>query len=214
VIAQVRDLAERFVNHGVERDDASDEVAPNRAHFRQLRADQRERGGEPVGDFSRNLRKPGRQPATRATEIGSGEDDSGADDAEADFAGAEDGEHEHIATGTPDRTEVVAGDDRRRIAGQRRRVCREVAQQRRHERTGSAPQSEAHEVTKAVLGKARGQHHDHHSADHGADHAEPTLAQRRADARLTDDRRGCAGPIRVVELEPEGDVEGKADGGP
>src|SRR5262249_17739114 len=43
--------------------------------------------------------------------------------------------------------------------------------------------------------------------DHRADQAEPAFAQRRAEMRLTDDRRRCAGPVRVVELEPEGDIE-------
>src|SRR5262249_32182978 len=47
-----------------------------------------------------------------------------------------------------------------------------------------------------------------------ADHAEPALAQRCAEMRLAYDRCGGARPIGVVELEPERDVKGEADGGP
>src|SRR5215470_16688457 len=41
----------------------------------------------------------------------------------------------------------------------------------------------------------------------GTDHAVPAVKQRRAEMRL--DRRRVAGPGRIVELEPECDVERK-----
>ena len=112
------------------------------------------------------------------------------------------------------RAELVGGDDRGGIAGERRRVGREVAQHRGGESADAAPQGEEPEKGDPVLRKARGQHHDHDGADHGADHPEPALAQRSAELRLAHDRRGGAGPERIVELEPERDEEGEADGRP
>ena len=131
-----------------------------------------------------------------------------------DLAGAGDAEHEGVAVRAAGRAELIAGDDRRRVAGQRRRIGREVAQQRGDEGAGGAPQRQADEKADAVLREARGQHDDRDRAHHGADHAEPALAQRGAEVRLADDRRRGAGPVRVVELEPERDVKGKADRGP
>jgi hypothetical protein len=57
-----------------------------------------------------------------------------------------------------------------------------------------------------LLRKAGGQQHDRDGSDGRADHAEPALAQRRAETRLTHDCRRGARPERVVELEPECDV--------
>jgi hypothetical protein len=58
------------------------------------------------------------------------------------------------------------------------------------------------------------QGHDRHGADHSADHTERGFAQRGTEARLTDDRRGRAGPVRIVEFEPVRDVECEAHGDP
>jgi len=66
----------------------------------------------------------------------------------------------------------------------------------------------------AVLWEAGGQHHVHESTDDGADHPVPALAQRRAEMRLADDRRRGAGPDRIVELEPECDLERERDRSP
>ena len=44
--------------------------------------------------------------------------------------------------------------------------------------------------------------------------AERALAQRSAELRLADERRGRAGPGRVAQLKREGDVEGEANRGP
>ena len=70
------------------------------------------------------------------------------------------------------------------------------------------------EKANSALRKAYRQHHDRHCADRRADHAEPALAQRGAEARLTDDRRRRAGPRRIVELEPKRDVQRQADSSP
>jgi hypothetical protein len=72
----------------------------------------------------------------------------------------------------------------------------------------TAPHGQQPEKSDPILRKERSQHHDHCGADHRADHEEPALAQRRTKMRLTDDRRGQAGPKRLVELEPECDVKG------
>jgi hypothetical protein len=55
-----------------------------------------------------------------AAEIAAGEDDAGAHDADADLAGAPHRQHEHVRARASGRAERVRGDDRRRIAGERR----------------------------------------------------------------------------------------------
>ena len=101
--------------------------------------------GKPAADLGRNGGEQGGQPAPGAAQIGSGEHDAGADDADADLAGAGDGEHEGLTVQAPDGAELVARDDRRRVAGERRRIGGEVAQQRGDERARGAPQRQAHE---------------------------------------------------------------------
>jgi hypothetical protein len=66
----------------------------------------------------------------------------------------------------------------------------------------------------AVLGETRSQYHDRHGAHYSSDHAEPASAQRSAEMRLTNESRGCSGPIRVVELEPKRKIERGADCNP
>jgi hypothetical protein len=63
-----------------------------------------------------------------------------------------------------------------------------------------------HEKTDAVLREACGQHHDRHRSNDAAYHAEQGFAQRCAETWLIDDRRGSAGPVRIVEFEPEYEV--------
>ena len=154
------------------------------------------------------------QPTPRAAQIGSDEHDAGGKDANADLAGADDREHECLAVRAPDGAEFVARDDRRGDPGERRGIGGEVSQQRGHKRARRAPESQTEEKTHTLLRKARGQRHDRHGPDHRADHAEPCLAQRSAEARQTDDGRRCAGPVRIVEFEPERDVHREADRGP
>ena len=61
------------------------------------------------------------------------------------------GEHEDLAIRAAGRAELIAGDDRRGEARQRRRVGSEVAQQRGNQRAGRAPQRQTEEKTDAVL---------------------------------------------------------------
>ena len=60
-------------------------------------------------------------------EIGEREHDSRGDDADADLERAVDGEDEHDAVRASNRPENVDRDDRRRVAGERSGVSREIA---------------------------------------------------------------------------------------
>ena len=136
MIAKLGGLAERLVDDRVECDDAANELAPHRLGFFKSGSGDRQGAGEAAGDLGRNGGEQGGQAAPRAAEIGSGENDAGADDADADLADAVDGEQEGLTVRAAGRTELVARDDRRRIAGERRRIGREVAQKAwRRERT-------------------------------------------------------------------------------
>ena len=53
------------------------------------------------------------------------------------------------------RAEFVGRDDRRREAGQRRRIGREIVQQRGHEAAGGAPEREADEESRRAAGESR-----------------------------------------------------------
>src|SRR5882757_5409325 len=150
----------------------------------------------------------------RATKIGRREYDAGADDADADFTCSRDGEHKDLAIRATDRAEFVTRDDRGRKTGQCRRVAGKVAQQRGHETACSAPERQAEEKIHPVLGKARRQDHDRYCADYRTDHTEPSFAQRSAEAWLTDNGRGRTGPVRVVKLKLERDIEREADCSP
>src|SRR5207248_766897 len=83
----------------------------------------------------------GGESAWRATEIRSGENDAGAHDADADLARAIDGEHECLPVEAACLAELVAGDDRGRIAGQSCGIGRKIAQERGDERACGAPQA-------------------------------------------------------------------------
>ena len=87
VVAELRGFAERLVDHRVERDDPADEFAPDRLGVLEFGSGDRQCAGEPAGDLGRDRGEQARQPAPRAAEIGSGENDAGADDADADLAG-------------------------------------------------------------------------------------------------------------------------------
>ncbi len=215
MIAQVGHLALRFIDGGIEGDDAPQEVSAKRAGLRLRRTDQLQGVSELSGDVGCDRSKPGSETAPRAAEIRPGQDHPGADDADPDLAGAGHGQHEDLpAIRTPHRAELVAGDDGRGVAGERRRIGGEIAQQRGDKPASSAPERQAEEEADPLLWKRGGQRDDHDRPDDGADQAEPALAQGGAEAWLTDDGGGGGGPIGVVELEPKGDVEGEADGGP
>src|SRR5229473_3586667 len=106
---------------------------------------QQECAGKLSGDFGRNRSELGGQPAPRATEIGSCKYDARADDTDADFACAGDGEHKDVVVRAADRAEFVARDDHSRIAGERRRVGCEVAQQRGQQAAPGAPERQPEE---------------------------------------------------------------------
>ncbi len=214
MIAQLGGFPERFVDGRVKRDDAPQEFAPEPLQFRERWPGSRQCGREPAGDFRRQAGEQRGQAPGRAAAIGPGEDDAGARDADPDLADARDGQHEGLAVRAAGGAQLVAGDDRGGVARQRRRIGREVAQLRRDQGAAGAPQRQADQEGAAVLGERRRQQHDRRRTHQGADHAEPSLAQRRAETRLAHQGGGGAGPEGVVELEPERDVEGKADGRP
>jgi hypothetical protein len=83
-----------------------------------------------------------------------------------------------------------------------------------YQRAAGPPRRQADEKRGAVLRKARGQLDDRDGTDKGADHAIPALAQRCSEMRLAHDRRRGAGPVGVVELEPECDIEREAHRSP
>src|SRR5262245_59169056 len=59
-----------------------------------------------------------------------------------------------------------------------------------------------------MLRRTGADNNDCYRADDRADHPERAPAQRSAEGRLADDGRRCASPLRVLELEPEGDIKG------
>src|SRR5205807_1319374 len=89
-----------------------------------------------------------------------------------------------------------------------------VMQKRGDERARDGPQRQPDEKRSAGLREPCRQNHDRHGADRGADHAVPSFAERSPKLWLTHNRRRGSGPKWIVELEPERDVEGKADRGP
>src|SRR5258706_17820 len=126
----------------------------------------------------------------------------------ADLARASDREQEcRVCIPPAGRAEQVTSDNRHRVAGERCRVGGEVVQQRGDEGTSRSPQCQAGEKQDAIVWEGGDQHHAYHGADKGADNTEPPLAQRCPELRLTYDRRRSARPVRIVELEPECDVE-------
>ena len=66
---------------------------------------------------------------------------------------------------TAGRTELVARDNRGRVAGQCRGIGREVSQKRGDESASGPPQRQPDEKRRAILRKARGQHDDRDGAD-------------------------------------------------
>jgi hypothetical protein len=65
----------------------------------------------------------------RTAKVRSGQDDPGAHDADPDFAHASNGERKGLAVCAADGAKFVSGDDSGRIAGERRGLGSEIAQQ-------------------------------------------------------------------------------------
>ena len=213
-IAQFARFADCFIDGGAERGDAADQFAPNHPDLQQLRTFAHERAGKPVADRRRDAGKLHCQLAPRMAEIRACQHEAGTDDADADFAGAIDGEHQDIAVGAAGRPEQVRGNDRGRVAGERRPIGGKILQDRGCEPAQRAPQRQSKQEADAALREAGGQDNDRNRTDQRADQPKRCFAQRGTEARLADDRRRRRSPVRFVELEPEGDVKGQAHRGP
>ena len=207
-IADLRRLADRCVDHWVEGNDPAEKFPARRWGVGGFAPGHRECIAEATGDAGRQIREQRGQPPASAAKVGAGENDARGGDADANLAGSGHSQQKGVVgIHATDCAEQVAGDDRHRVAGQHRRIGREVAQQHRYERARRAPHCQRAQKGNAVLRKASNQHHAHHCADEGADHPEPALAQRSAELRQADNRRRRARPKRVVELQPERDVK-------
>ncbi len=214
VIAHLTGLSESLIDRRVERDDAADEFAPLCPRGHCVGTRQRESTAQSARDVGRHIDERCRQPPRSTAEIGPGLDDPRARDADTDFGGAPNRQHEYLIARASCGAEDVGGDDDRGVAGERRRVRSEVAEQGRDEDAETTPQCEEAEKRDTILRKARGQHHDHCGADHRADHTEPAFAQRSPKLRLTHHGCGGTGPKWIVEVEPKRNEKGEADGGP
>jgi hypothetical protein len=78
-------LADRLVDHGVERDGTPEELLPHWLRLRKSRASQRQGTNKPPHNLGRYFRDQGGEPATCVTEIGSRQHDAGGDDANKDL---------------------------------------------------------------------------------------------------------------------------------
>src|SRR5271168_587365 len=101
MVPELGGLADRLVDHRVERDDTPDQLPPHWLRLRKLGSCQRQSTGEPAGNFGGEGGEQGGQPATCATEIGSHQHDAGGDDANADLGAADYGENEDFAVCAP-----------------------------------------------------------------------------------------------------------------
>ncbi len=163
--------------------------------------------GKPIHDRARQGRAFRRELSPRVAEIGQGEHDSRGDDADANLERAVDGEDEDDAVRASDRPENVDRNDRRGVAGERRGVSGEIAQERRDEGGGRAPERKSDEKAHPILAKEGGEDHDRDGADHGSDHSEHRFAQRGSEHRLADERGCRRSPRGLAELKREGDIE-------
>jgi hypothetical protein len=94
---------------------------------------------ESASDIGRESGEQLGEPTRRGTEVGPRKDQAGADNTDADLARARDREHERIAVHSPRSAELIAGNNRRRVAGQRRRIGSKVANERADESASGAP---------------------------------------------------------------------------
>jgi hypothetical protein len=112
-----------------------------------------------------------RKPFRSAAEISQGEDGTSTKDADPDFAGAGNGQHEHLAACAACCAKRVGPYYRRSVPSKRRRVRGEVAEQAGSKGASAAPQRKSDEKADAVLGKPSCQHDDHRSSHESADDA-------------------------------------------
>src|SRR6202789_4372188 len=148
----------------------------------------------------------------RAAEVSQSENNSSTDNPNADIARTGNGQHERLRVRATRGSKLVTRYDGGCVARKGGRVGSEITQQRRDQSAPGAPQRQGNEERSTALNEAGCQYHDDGRTHHRANHPEPSLAERCAQTRLTDDPRGCPCPIRAVELEPESDVERKTDG--
>src|SRR5271170_1863183 len=212
MVTKLRRFADRLVYGGIERNDPPDELASNRLRIRPLRITCRQRARKSTYDFRRQGCHLQSQSTSRAAEISQSENNSSTDNPNADIARTVNGQHERLRARTTRGSKLVTRYDGSCVACERGRVGGEITQQRRDQSAPGAPQRQGNEERGAALNEAGSQYHDDGRTHHRANHPEPSLAERCAQARLTDNPRGCSRPIRAVELEPESDVERKTHG--
>src|ERR1700691_1534737 len=212
MVTKLRRFADRLVYGGIERNEPPDELASNRLRIRPLRTACRQRARKSTYDFRGQGCQLQSQSTPRAAKISQSENNSSTDNPNADRARPVNGQHESLRARTTRGSKLVTRYDGGCVACERGRVRGEIAQQRGDQSTSGAPQGKGKKECSAVLNEAGCQYHDDRRAHHGADHPVPSLAERCAQARLTDNPRGGSRPIRAVNLEPESDVERKTDG--
>src|SRR5580692_8320937 len=212
MVAKLRRFADRLVYGGIERSDPADELASKRLRIRPLRTTYRQRARKSAYNFRRQGCQLQSQSTPCAAEISQSENNSRTDNPNADIARTRNGQHERLRVRATRGSKLVTCDDGGCVACERGRVGSEITQQRRDQSAPSTPQRQGNEERSAVLNEAGCQYHDDGRTHHRANHPEPSLAERCAQARLTDNSRGCPRPIRAVELEPESDVERKTHG--
>src|SRR5271154_2590468 len=104
---QLGGLADRLVDHRVERDHTPEELLPHWLRLRKPRPS-RQGAGKPPHNLGRYVRDQGGEPALPSTEIGSRQHDAGGDDADADLGAADYGEQKDVAVCAPEIPELVA----------------------------------------------------------------------------------------------------------
>ena len=134
-IAEVGGLADRRIDHRIERNDAPQEVASKPLELGKVRARDPKTIGEPIHDRRRQRSKLRRELSPRVAEIGQGQHDARAQDAHANLDRAIDREERDVSVGRPDRSQNVACENRRGVAGQgpqhRRRNCARASRRKR-----------------------------------------------------------------------------------
>ena len=109
--------------------------------------------------------------------VGQGQHDARAHDANADLERAIDGQdHDAAGIARAHRSENVARENRRRVAGKRRGIGGEIAQKRRDESADRAPQRKSDEKADPVLTKQGGENHDANRSDNGSDQSERSFS--------------------------------------
>ncbi|MNE57575.1 hypothetical protein D3C80_1525470 [compost metagenome] len=137
---------------------------------------------------------------------------------------ADDGDagHPEQGLGDPDDGEEIdafrvrlaeQGDDHRGEAAEHEGLRVGVAQQRAAGGAQRQPQRQGDEERYGRLAEQRGDGHRHGAGDHSADHLGEALLQRHAGQRRADDDHRHGRPLRLFEVEEEGDVQRQQPGG-